>query len=76
MENCPPTPELTLTQTLTPNMGQFSSGGNCLFAPPPNPKTNPSLDQNPNPNGGGGNFPRGAIVRTLLKKDSNSDAFL
>ena len=61
MENCPPTPELTLTQTLTPNMGQFSFGGNCLFAPPPNPKTNPSLDQNPNPNRGGAIFLGGQL---------------
>ena len=29
MKNCPPTPKLTLTETLTLTAGQFSSGSNC-----------------------------------------------
>ena len=44
----PPTPKLTLSQTLTLTGGQFSLEKVVrLF---PNPKTNPDLDPNPNPN--------------------------
>ena len=49
-ENCPPTPKLTLSQTLTLTGGQFFSG--AIVSLPPNPKTNPDLDPNPNPNRG------------------------
>ena len=42
------------TQTLTLTRGQFFSGAVVWLLP--KPKTNPDLDQNPNPN-------RGAIVR-------------
>ena len=41
----PPTPKLTLIQTLT-----IFLRGNCLVAP--NPKINLNLDQNSNPNRG------------------------
>ena len=47
-ENCPPTPKLTLSQTLTLTEGQFSLGAIVWF--PPNPKINPDLDPNPKPN--------------------------
>ena len=43
-----PTPKLTLTQTLTLTVGRFSS--EAIVYLPPNPKTNPNLDQNPNHN--------------------------
>ena len=46
----PPTPKLTLTQSLTLTRGQFSFG--AIVWLPPNPKTNPNLDRNPNPNRG------------------------
>ena len=59
-ENCPPTPKLTLSQTLTLTGGQFFSG--AIVSLPSNPKTNPDLEPNPNRNRGG-NFSRGAIVR-------------
>ena len=49
-ENCPPTPKLTLSQTLTLTGGQFSLG--AIVWLPPNPKTNPDLDSNPNSNRG------------------------
>ena len=55
-KNCPPAPKLTLNQILTLPGGQFSSG--AIVLSPPNPKTNPDLDPNTNPNWGGG-----AIVR-------------
>ena len=47
-ENCPLTPKLTETQTLTLTRGQFFSGAVVWL--PRNPKTNPNLDQNPNSN--------------------------
>ena len=44
------------------NQGSIFLWGNCLVAP--NPKANANLDRNLNPNReGGGNFPRGEIVR-------------
>ena len=43
-----PTPNLTLSRILT--RGQFSSG--AIVWLPPNPKTNPNLDRNPNSNRG------------------------
>ena len=51
-DNCPRgklplTPKLTLSQTLTPTGGQFSSGPIVWL--PLNHKTNPNLDPNPNP---------------------------
>ena len=46
-ENCPPTPKLTLGQTLTLTGDQFSLG--AIVWLPPNPKTNPNLDPNPQP---------------------------
>ena len=50
-ENCPPTPKLTLSQTQTlTGGGQFSLG--AFFWLPSNPKSNPDLDPNPNPNRG------------------------
>ena len=49
-ENCPPTPKLTLTQTLTLTGGLFSSGEIVWLLP--NPTANPNLDPNPNPNRG------------------------
>ena len=49
-ENCPPTPKLTLSQTLTLTEGQSSSVAIVWLSP--NPKTNPHLDPNPNPNRG------------------------
>ena len=57
-ENClpllPPTPKLTLSQTLALAGGQFSSVATVkLPTPPPtNRKTNPHLDPNHNPNQG------------------------
>ena len=53
-ENCLPTPKLTLIQTPNPNQGTIFLKGNCLIAS--NPKTNPTLGPNSNPNRGG-NFP-------------------
>ena len=59
-ENSFQTPKLTLSQTLTLTGGQLSSGAIVWFLH--NPKTNPQLDPNPNPNqgaissGGGGIF--------------------
>ena len=47
-ENCPPTPKLTLIQTLTLTGGHFSSYETVWL--PPNPKTNPNLDPSPNAN--------------------------
>ena len=61
----PPIPKLTLTQTLTLTRVQFSSGA-IIWLPPPNPKTNPNLDQNPNPNWGAVLL-GGAIVRIPLR---------
>ena len=66
-ENCsPPTPKLTLTQTLTLTMGRFSS--EAIVYLPPNPKTNPNLDQNPTINRGqfssGGNCPDTILKNT------------
>ena len=49
-ENCPPTPTLTLTQTLNITKGQYFPGGIAWFSP--NSKTNPNLDRNTNPNRG------------------------
>ena len=46
----PPTPKLTLSQTLTLTGGQFFS--RAIVWLPPNPKTNPDLEPNPNPNQG------------------------
>ena len=46
----PPTPKLTLSQTLTLTGGQFSLGAVVWLRT--NPKTNPDLDPNPNPNRG------------------------
>ena len=57
-QNCPPTPKLTLPLILT--RGQFFSG--VIVWLPPNPKINPNLDRNPNPNRGT-IFLRGEIVR-------------
>ena len=58
-ENCPPTPKLTLTKSLTLTRGQFFSRTIIWF--PPNPKTNPNFDQNPTLTGwqfsSGGNCP-------------------
>ena len=51
-ENCSPTPKLTLTQLLALTRSQIFSG--AIFWLPPNPKTNPNLDQNPNRKWGGG----------------------
>ena len=56
-ENClpllPPTPKLTLSQTLALAGGQFSSVAIVRLPPPPtNRKTNPHLDPNHNPNQG------------------------
>ena len=48
-KNFPPTPKLTLSQTLTlTGVGGLSSGDNRLVAP--NPITNPNLGPNSNPN--------------------------
>ena len=52
-DNCPwgklpPTPKLTLSQTLTLTRGQFSLGAIVWLSP--NPKTNPDLDPIPNLN--------------------------
>ena len=49
-ENCTSTPKLTLSQTLTLIGVHFSSGAIVLL--PANPKTNPDLDPNVNPNRG------------------------
>ena len=46
-KNCPLTPKLTLIQLLTLTGGQFSLG--AIVCLPPNPKTNPNLEPNPNP---------------------------
>ena len=59
-ENCPPTPKLTLSQTLT----LFSSGAIVWLLP--NPKTNPDLDPNPNPYRGA-IFLRGQLSGYLTK---------
>ena len=48
-ENWSQNPRLTLTQTLTRIGGQFSKG-EIVWSP--NPKTNPDLEPNPNPNRG------------------------
>ena len=47
-ENCPPTPKLTLIQTITLTGGHFSSYETVWL--PPNSKTNPNLDPSPNAN--------------------------
>ena len=60
----PPTPKLTLTQTLTLNVGQFFS--EAIVWLPPNPKTNPNLDRNHNPNRGT-IFLGGQLSRYLIK---------
>ena len=53
-ENFPPTPILTITETLSLTWGggggEFSSWAIVWF--PRNPKTNPNLDPNPNPKRG------------------------
>ena len=49
-KNMPSTPKLTLTQTLTLTGEQFSS--RTIFWLPLNPKTNPNLDPDHNPNRG------------------------
>ena len=49
-KNCPPTPKLTPSQTLTLAAGAIFLGGNCLVAS--NTKTDPDLDPNPNLNRG------------------------
>ena len=49
-QNCPQTTKLTLTQTLIIPGGQFVFV--AIVWLPPNLKTNPSLDTNPNPNQG------------------------
>ena len=58
-KNMPSTPKLTLTQTLTLTREQFSS--RTIVWLPLNPKTNPNVDPDPNPNRGsiffGGNCP-------------------
>ena len=59
-ESCPPTAKLNLNQILALTGEQFSLG--AIFWLPPNPKTNPDLDPNPNPNWGA-IFLRGTIVR-------------
>ena len=56
-EDCPPTTNLTLSQSLTLTGGKFSSGAIVWLSP--NPKTNPNPDPNPNPN-------QGAVVRILF----------
>ena len=61
-----PNSKTNLNPNPNPNRGYFSSG--AIVWLPPNPKINPNLDPNPNPNqGGGGDFPRGAIVRIPSK---------
>ena len=55
LDNCPQrklpsTPKLILSQTLTLNGGHVFSG--AIVWLPSNPKTNPDLDPNPNPNQG------------------------
>ena len=59
----PPIPKLTLTQTLTLTRGQFSSG--AIVWLPLNPKTNPNLDRNPNPNREAIFLGEGTILRIL-----------
>ena len=49
-ENWPPTLKLTVTQPLTLTRGQFFFG--AIVWLPSNPKTNPNLDQSPNPKRG------------------------
>ena len=44
----PPTPKLNLSHTLILTRGQFCLGTIIWLSP--NPKTNPDLDRNPNPN--------------------------
>ena len=69
-ENCSPTRKLTLSKTLT----QPGVGAVVWF--PPNPKTNPVLDPNPNRKRGGCNFPRGAIVRIPFIEHLVATAFI
>ena len=49
-ENFPPTPKVTLIQTLTLTGEQFSTG--AIVWLPPYPISNPNFDPNPNPNRG------------------------
>ena len=58
-EKCPPTPKLTLSQTLTLTRGQFFLG--TIVWLPPNPKTTPDLHQNSNFNWEGGTFLGGQL---------------
>ena len=51
-EKCSQRQKLTLTQPLALTRSQIFSG--AIFWLPPNPKTNPNLDRNPNPKWGGG----------------------
>ena len=77
----PPTPKLTLTQSLTLTGGQFSSGAIVWLHP--NPKTNPNLDPNPNPKRGAFNnalnkgiFPnelKQADIKPIYKKESRKE---
>ena len=49
-EKCPPTAKLILIKPLNLTRGLFSS--KAIVCLPPNPKTKPNLDPNPNPNRG------------------------
>ena len=80
----PPTPNLTLSQTLTLTRGQFFSGA-IVWLLPTNPKTNAYLDQKPNLNrGGGGQFSSGSncpdtmlgLQAMLLKGRSTKEAII
>ena len=68
----PPTPKLTLTQTVTLTRGQFSSG--AIVWLPPNPNTSPNLDSNPNPKRGaiylGGQLSEYHIMRIIIKLEN------
>ena len=48
-----------------PNRGIIFLGGNCVVAP--NPKTNPTIDPNPNSKqGGGGNCQETSLKKTVF----------